>query len=207
MLTLKFLKIGNARFISHVELLRQFSRILRRAGIEIKFSNGFNPHGLVFFSPPGALGAGSMAEYVSIDTETAGEDVIKRYNASVTEDLKALRYFETKTNPNLAGRITAADYVFPTEFFPLDRSDFIITYDKKGESVTENAGDRILSVFDADGRLGMRLCAGNVNLRPDRVIAGLKQKYGLDVSLADTLKISQYINSEEADIYLQNFNK
>ena len=115
MIVLKYVRLGNARFVSHIDVLRQMSRILRRAGITVKFSQGFNPHSLVYFSPPAALGIGSLAEYVAIDTDMSGEDVFARYNDSVPKDMRATEWFSMAKNPNLAGRITAADYIFPVE--------------------------------------------------------------------------------------------
>ncbi len=66
MLTLKYCKAGSACFISHIDLLRHVSRILRRAGITVNYSQGFNPHALVYFSPPLGVGVSSVAEYLTI---------------------------------------------------------------------------------------------------------------------------------------------
>lgn len=39
-----FSKKDNLIFISHLDLMRLFSRALRRTGCPIKFTQGFNPH-------------------------------------------------------------------------------------------------------------------------------------------------------------------
>jgi radical SAM-linked protein len=39
-----FTKKGVMRFISHLDLMRLFMRALRRAGLPIKMTEGFNPH-------------------------------------------------------------------------------------------------------------------------------------------------------------------
>ena len=41
---LKFSKTGYMRYISHLDLLRLFKRMFRTGGIEIRYSQGFNPH-------------------------------------------------------------------------------------------------------------------------------------------------------------------
>lgn len=43
-ITIRFAKLGIMRFISHLDLMRLFQRALRRAGIPVAFSEGFNPH-------------------------------------------------------------------------------------------------------------------------------------------------------------------
>lgn len=39
-----FSKTGAMKFISHLDLMRLFTRALRRAGLPVKISQGFNPH-------------------------------------------------------------------------------------------------------------------------------------------------------------------
>ena len=107
MKVLKYLRLGNARFVSHIDVLRQAARILRRAEIPVKYSKGFNPHALVFFSPPCSVGVGSLAEYVAIDTDMPAEEVMERYNAAVGADMRAVKSFD------VAGNVTLrADRVF-----------------------------------------------------------------------------------------------
>lgn len=114
MIVLKYQKSGSPAFISHKDLLRHVSRILRRANIPVNFSQGFNPHSLIYFSPPLVLGVSSTAEYLSIDTNLDGEEVLKRYNNAVPSGLEASRVFTCAKNPNLQAIVVAGDYIFPT---------------------------------------------------------------------------------------------
>ena len=43
-ITIRFAKLGIMRFVSHLDLMRLLQRALRRAGIPVAFSEGFNPH-------------------------------------------------------------------------------------------------------------------------------------------------------------------
>ena len=52
---LVFSKEGRLRFVGHLDLLRVFHRALNRAGIELVFSQGFNPHPQISFSQPLSL--------------------------------------------------------------------------------------------------------------------------------------------------------
>ncbi|MBU6430635.1 MAG: TIGR03936 family radical SAM-associated protein, partial [Cyanobacteria bacterium REEB65] len=62
----RFVKDGDLRFISHLDLARLFERALRRAGLPVVFSQGFNPHPAIEFAAPLALGVTSEAELVDI---------------------------------------------------------------------------------------------------------------------------------------------
>lgn len=114
MIVLKYQKSGSSAFISHKDLLRHVSRILRRANIPVNFSQGFNPHSLIYFSPPLVLGVSSTAEYLSIDTNLEASEVLKRYNDAVPKGLEASRVFTCEKNPNLQAIVVAGDYIFPT---------------------------------------------------------------------------------------------
>lgn len=208
MIVLKYAKSLDARFISHIDLLKHIGRILRRAGIPVKHSQGFNPHALLFFSPPMVLGVNSYAEYVAIDTDMSGEEVFERFNKSVPEGLKALSWFKTDKNPNIQGKSVSADYVLDTPYFEFDYKDgFVITYKKKDEMVEEEISKKIFGFFNADGRLGVRLASGNNNLRVDRLATGLNQKYGKDIKITTIAKIAQYVNIDgneiDVDLYLK----
>ena len=57
------------KYISHLDLLRTFTRAIHRAGLPVRYSQGFNPHQLITFSLPLALGTTSETEFVDIDFE------------------------------------------------------------------------------------------------------------------------------------------
>ena len=43
-LRLKFSKNGPIKFIGHLDVMRYFQKAIRRAEIDIKYSEGFSPH-------------------------------------------------------------------------------------------------------------------------------------------------------------------
>lgn len=61
-------KTGNLKYISHLDMQRMFQRALRRAGIEIEYSKGFNPHPKLTYSPPLPLFAESLEEYIDLSS-------------------------------------------------------------------------------------------------------------------------------------------
>ena len=193
MITLKYEKKDEARFISHIDLLRHVSRILLRAGIPVRRSNGFNPHALVFFSPPLCLGATSLAEYLVIDTPMPAQEVLTRFNASAQKGLRAVEAFEWEKNPNLQARIEAADYIYPYAYRDIDFSHMSVEYVKKGETVKEDVAGKVFGAFSTDGKLCVRLATGGNNLRPDRLLGAFAEIYGEGASVTDVVKTAQYV--------------
>jgi radical SAM-linked protein len=53
---IRFTKTGRMRFLSHHDLMRLFERALRRTGLPLRMTEGYNPHPVVAF--PTALGLG-----------------------------------------------------------------------------------------------------------------------------------------------------
>lgn len=61
-------KLEQARFLSHLEITRIFSRALKRAGINLVYSKGFHPMPKMSFSSALPVGTESVAEYVDLTT-------------------------------------------------------------------------------------------------------------------------------------------
>lgn len=88
----KFIKGNEVKYISHLDLMRTFMRVIRRANIPIAYSGGFNPHPEMSFGAPLSLGVVSMAEYVDIKLaeEIPMEELITRLNLSMPMGIKVL---------------------------------------------------------------------------------------------------------------------
>ena len=56
-----FEKTPRLRHIGHLDLMRAIQRSLRRSGLPIRYSQGFNPHMLMSFAAPLALGHAALA--------------------------------------------------------------------------------------------------------------------------------------------------
>jgi radical SAM-linked protein len=63
---LRFSKLFDARFISHLDLARCFSRAIRLSGLEAWYTEGFNPHLHITFALPLSLGFESICEAADI---------------------------------------------------------------------------------------------------------------------------------------------
>ncbi len=62
-----FSKEGLSRFLGHHDLMRLFERALRRAGLPLSYSAGFNPRPQISFPLALALGCESQAEVCEVE--------------------------------------------------------------------------------------------------------------------------------------------
>ena len=64
---IRFTRGDNVKFISHLDLMKLFERTLRRTGLPIAYSQGFNPHPQMVFGLPLSVGVTSEAEYADFE--------------------------------------------------------------------------------------------------------------------------------------------
>lgn len=112
---IKFTKTGNMRFIGHLDIMRYFQKLMRRADVDIKYSEGFSPHQIMSFAQPLGLGDTSEGEYVDIEvlSSESSERMLCRINEKSCEEIQVLRYVkiadETRRS-NAMSNVAAADY-------------------------------------------------------------------------------------------------
>lgn len=94
---LTFAKEGRARYISHLDLMRTMQRAIKRSGIPIWYTQGFNPHAYLMFPLALPLGTDSSIEILDIAlTEDLPFDrVVEQLNSSMPEGL----YFVSAARP------------------------------------------------------------------------------------------------------------
>ena len=87
---MKFSKNGPIKFIGHLDVMRYFQKAIRRAEIDIAYSQGFSPHQIMSFAQPLGVGVESNGEYVDVELNTAvsSKDVMDRLNAVMNEGIK-----------------------------------------------------------------------------------------------------------------------
>ena len=69
-LRLRFKKTGRAVYISHLDLMHTMQRGFSRAGYELKYSEGFNPHPIISILLPLSVGASSVCELMDFRLKT-----------------------------------------------------------------------------------------------------------------------------------------
>ncbi|MDL2280989.1 TIGR03936 family radical SAM-associated protein [Selenomonadales bacterium OttesenSCG-928-I06] len=112
-LRMKITKGESIRYISHLDYLKTFERILKRSNLPIKYSQGFNPHMKFSFSSALAVGVVSLEDYVDIELlEHKSISEIKRCFADALCDgieIVEAFYVDEKI-PSLMSTISQASY-------------------------------------------------------------------------------------------------
>jgi radical SAM-linked protein len=67
---IRFTKTGKLRFLSHHDLMRLFERALRRTGLPLRMTEGYNPHPVIAFPTALGLGIESLDEVLEFELGT-----------------------------------------------------------------------------------------------------------------------------------------
>ena len=67
-LRIRFRRGAEVKFISHLDIIRLWQRAMCRAGVELAYSEGFNPRPKISLAAPLALWVTSEAELMDIYT-------------------------------------------------------------------------------------------------------------------------------------------
>lgn len=91
-----FKKVGRAKFISHLDLMRTMQRAFVRAGVPIKHTEGFNPHPYMNFALPLSVGTESVCELM--DFELTGQfdmdEIPRRLNESMPQGIEVVECYQ-----------------------------------------------------------------------------------------------------------------
>lgn len=89
---IKFAKYGVMKFIGHLDVMRFFQKAIRRADIDIKYSEGFSPHQIMSFAAPLGVGIESVGEYLDIEVNsmTSVQEMKEALNQTMVEGMSVL---------------------------------------------------------------------------------------------------------------------
>ncbi|MDO4513264.1 MAG: TIGR03936 family radical SAM-associated protein [Lachnospiraceae bacterium] len=112
-LRIKFEKTGVVRFIGHLDIMRYFQKVNRRAGIDIAYSAGFSPHQILSFASPLGVGLESYGEYMDVEmcSVTSSEDIMNRMNAENVPGIRVVNVVKLPEKAeNAMASVAAARY-------------------------------------------------------------------------------------------------
>jgi len=89
---IKFAKLEDLMYISHLEVIKTLRRVIRRAELPAAFSQGYNPRINLAIGPPLAVGLISKGEYfdLELESEMDADKLISDLNSASPEHLKFL---------------------------------------------------------------------------------------------------------------------
>jgi len=203
-LRIRYAKRGRLRFTSHRDFSRAFERAVVRARIPMAYSSGFNPHPRISYAGAAPTGSASEAEYLEIglaresdprEVQTALDealppgldvlDVVVSSGSSLADRLEASRWRLTLPGVPPERAAAAVEQFLGTDEIPVERMT------KKGsrqfdcrEAVVslESHGDPGNGAECAILHLVLR--HGTPSVRPDDVLAGLREIAGLEAESA-----------------------
>ncbi|MBQ3599854.1 MAG: DUF2344 domain-containing protein [Lachnospiraceae bacterium] len=110
---IKFSKTGSMKFIGHLDVMRYFQKAIRRSGIDVAYSQGFNPHQLISFASPLGVGLTSDGEYMDmqLNSSFSSKEAMDRLNEVMNEEIQIVNYVELDDgSKNAMSIVAAADY-------------------------------------------------------------------------------------------------
>lgn len=197
---IKFTKEGTMKFIGHLDVMRYFQKVMRRADVDIRYSEGFSPHQIMSFASPLGVGMESRGEYVDIDvlsTDSSAE-MLRRINKTMVDGTRVLSYrLLPDTAANAMSVVAAADYTvrFRDGCGPEDWDGFcrglrefmnqeqimITKKTKKGQK--EMDLKPLIYELSVSGReIRMKIATGSAaNIKPDLVIGSCLNRMGSEL--------------------------
>lgn len=110
---IKFKKYGVMRFIGHLDIMRYFQKAMRRADIDIAYSEGFSPHQIMSFAAPLGVGIISDGEYLDIEVHStrSSKESIDALNAVMVDGMEITEYVQLADDAKKSMTIVAgAEY-------------------------------------------------------------------------------------------------
>lgn len=88
-----FSKQGRVKYVSHLDIMRCMTRAVRRAGIPLWYTEGFNPHPYLNFLQPMPLGVEGLNEPldIRIEGDISDEKIMENLNAVLPVGIKVTR--------------------------------------------------------------------------------------------------------------------
>ena len=193
---IKFRKYGCMKFIGHLDIMRFFQKVMRRADVPIAFTGGFSPHMIMSFANPLGVGLTSDGEYFDIElTENIDmKAAVERMNQVTVEGIEIVNMVPIADDKKQTGMsiVAAADYlstpknaIFTGEWqdraneFINQPSINIVKKTKKSEKEVDIKP--MIYKFEVRGeRVYMQVATGSVeNLKPELVMQAFAEFLGV----------------------------
>ena len=195
-----FEKRNEASYISLLDLQRVMQRVLKRSGLPVWHTLGFNPHIYMTFTCPLSLGQESLCESVDVKTEAEAPD-FAAWQASLNAIMPAgIRVFRVEPARDKASAIAFACY---TIRYPAAAAGCLAGYNALDAAPVEKKGKKGSKQVDLkayipalDGRAeGDSVCfdvclpaAQELNLNPSLLTGFLEERFGAPAAEAAILR-------------------
>lgn len=203
-LRLRYAKRGRLRFTSHRDFSRAFERAVARARLPVAYSSGFNPHPRISYAGAAPTGSASEAEYleVAMAQVVEPERVLAVLDEALPDGLDVLTVVEAGPG-SLSDRLQASRWRTTLPGVSAETAEAAVRALLDASEVrVQRMTKKGVREFDCRAAVvSLRLCPvpesdqpcaildlvlrhGNPAVRPDDVLAGLREVAGLEVDAA-----------------------
>lgn len=171
---LKLAKQGRAKYISHLDLSRCMQRAIKRAGIPIWYTEGFNPRAYINFLLPLSLGFESVCEYaeIKLTQELTPKELIARLSAALPQGLTVLSAAPPKHKHT---EIASAEYEITAKCPAAARfEDFLALEKIEVEKTTKKRGTMVIDIKPSLEVLTLHIAGDEIRLQV-RLPAGVSE--------------------------------
>lgn len=191
-------------------MVRYFQKVMRRANVDIAYSEGFSPHQKMSFAAPLSVGITSKGEYFDIEVNStkASEIMIRELNRQNVEGVTILSYKKLPDGAKNAMSIVAgADYFVYTDTISKDMVESfyeqptinVLKKTKRSEKIVD-IKPMIYEMQYKENGIFMKVAQGSVaNLKPDLVMKALSE-------FAD-ISLPAFVQYERLDMYCTENDK
>lgn len=191
-------------------MVRYFQKVMRRANVDIAYSEGFSPHQKMSFAAPLSVGITSKGEYFDIEVNStkASEIMIRELNEQNVEGVTILSYKKLPDGAKNAMSIVAgADYFVYTDTISKDMVESfyeqptinVLKKTKRSEKIVD-IKPMIYEMQYKENGIFMKVAQGSVaNLKPDLVMKALSE-------FAD-ISLPAFVQYERLDMYCTENDK
>lgn len=196
---LRFSKTGQAKYISHLDTNRVFSRALARAKINLWYTQGFNPRPYMSFSLPLSLGVESYCENVDLRIldDLTDEEIKDRMNNALPLGIRIVDVYEDFMDCH---DIVYSDYVYKFEFkdneTALEKINAVLESDEiLAQKKAKQGKRRILKETD----IKQFIVKYNASIRNNNIVLNIRLLAGPDKNLNPTLLFDTIIRLIDMD--------
>lgn len=196
---LRFSKTGQAKYISHLDTNRVFSRAFARAKINLWYTQGFNPRPYMSFSLPLSLGVESFCENVDIRIidDLTDEEIKVRVNDALPLGIRIVDVYDNFMDCH---DIAYSDYVYKFEFkdneLALEKIKAVLESDAiMAQKKAKQGKRRVLKETD----IKQFIVKYNISIRDGNIILNIRLLAGPDKNLNPTLLFDTIIRLIDMD--------
>ena len=195
---MKFKKHGCMKFIGHLDVMRYFQKAIRRADIDIAYSEGFSPHMIMSFAAPLGVGLTSEGEYVDLQVNSCASSkaAVDALNSVMVDGMEVVSFKLLPENvKNAMSSVAAADYFVKWRegYAPENWEEKFNTFLQKEEMLIVKKTKRSEAEVDLkpmlyktelrDGGIFMQVACGSVNnLKPELVMEAFVKDAGIELA-------------------------